>query len=120
MKAVKVAIATKGNKGLKDEVSNVFGRAKTFTIVEMDNGEVKSVNVLGNPAADYKFGAGPIVVKTLIDMKVDVVVASEFGMGASTLLDQHGISKLKVEPGDIVEKVLGTIQKVKQNKLKGR
>jgi len=30
----RIAVATDGKKGLEDTVSNVFGRARTFTIVE--------------------------------------------------------------------------------------
>ncbi len=114
MRDVKVAVATKGSNGLKDEVSNVFGRASTFTLIEVENGKVKNVTVVNNPAVDYEFGAGPIVVKTLVDLKVDTVVASEFGMGVSKLLDAHKITKFKAEPGEIVEKVLYNIQEIKQ------
>ena len=97
MGELRVAIPTKGDKGLQDEVAEVFGRAKTITVIDLVNGEVKGVQVLQNPAASYRFGAGPIVVKTLADLKVNVVVASELGPGASTLLDEQKIIKVIVK-----------------------
>jgi predicted Fe-Mo cluster-binding NifX family protein len=95
----RIAIATKGSGGLEDVVSEVFGRANTFTIVDVDNSDIKSVKVLSNPAVSYKFGAGPIVVKMLVDSNVNVVISTELGPGASTLLEQHGITKIAVKPG---------------------
>ena len=46
----KIAVATEGKKGLEDVVSNVFGRAKTFTIVDADDEKIISVSVVENPA----------------------------------------------------------------------
>ncbi len=106
MREVRVAIPTKGDKGLQDEVAEVFGRAKTITVIDLVNGEVKGVQVLQNPAASYRFGAGPIVVKTLADLKVNVVVASELGPGASTLLDEQKIIKVIVKPHTSVSEAI--------------
>ena len=51
MGKLRIAVATKKHKGLEDAVSEVFGKAKTFTIVDVEDGEVKSVQVIDNPAA---------------------------------------------------------------------
>ena len=83
----RIAVATEGKKGLEDIVSNVFGRAKTFTIVDADGEKIIGVSVLENPAIFYSHGAGPIVIKTLIDDGVEVVLANELGVGASEILD---------------------------------
>jgi predicted Fe-Mo cluster-binding NifX family protein len=45
-----IAIPTKRNGGLKDVVSDVFGRANTFTILDIEKGAIKNVKVLENPA----------------------------------------------------------------------
>jgi predicted Fe-Mo cluster-binding NifX family protein len=37
-----IAIATRGYEGLEDTVSNVFGKAKTFTMVNVEDGESKT------------------------------------------------------------------------------
>ena len=98
MQNIRVAIPTKGRGGLEDAVSEVFGRAKTFTLVGIEAGVVKNVKVLENPAVSYKHGAGPIVVKMLIDSGVNVVLSGELGPGASALLEQYNIKMINVKP----------------------
>jgi predicted Fe-Mo cluster-binding NifX family protein len=100
---LRIAIPTKGKGGLKDVVSDVFGRANTFTIVDVDKGIIKRVEMLENPAVSYKHGAGPIVVKMLADSGVNIAVAGEFGPGASTLLDHHNVTRIAAQPGVTVE-----------------
>lgn len=106
LQKIKLAVPTKGDKGLKEAVSEVFGRAKTFTVVEISDGSIGSVQVVENPAVSYKHGAGPIVVKTLVDMGVTVVAAREFGPGASALLEQNNVKIVRVKPGMKVAEVI--------------
>jgi predicted Fe-Mo cluster-binding NifX family protein len=112
---LKIAIPTRGKGGLEDVVSDVFGRANTFTVVEIEKGAIKNVKVLENPAVSYQHGAGPIVVKMLIDSEVNAVIAAEFGPGVSTLLDQHNITKITVAAGapitESIKVALSAIQK---------
>jgi predicted Fe-Mo cluster-binding NifX family protein len=98
MKKLRIAVPTKTHAGLKGVVSEVFGKAKTFTIVDVEDGEVKNVQVVDNPAASYEYGSGPVAVKTLSDLKVNLVIAAEFGPGASNLLEHHNIQKFSVKP----------------------
>jgi len=60
---LKVAVPCKGSEGLEDIISEVFGRANSFAIVEVSEGKIQSVEVLQNPAVSYQHGAGSIVVK---------------------------------------------------------
>ena len=110
MMKYRVAVSTKDEKGLEDEVSEVFGKTKTITIIDMVSGQVKNVRVLQNPAASYHFGAGPILVKTLVDMKVGVVVASELGLGASALIEDNKIVKVTMKPGTLVKDAVKLVQ----------
>jgi predicted Fe-Mo cluster-binding NifX family protein len=100
---LRVAVATNGKDGLEDVVSNVFGRAKTFTIIDAENEKITGVKILENSAATYHHGAGPIAVKMLIDEGVKVVLANELGLGASELLKQHNVKVVPVKPGMNVE-----------------
>ena len=102
----RIAVATNGNDGLEDVVSNVFGRAKTFTIVDVEDGKIERINVVENSAVSYNHGAGPIVVKMLVDKGVDVVLSNELGIGAAELLKQFSIAHIKVEPGTNVKEVI--------------
>jgi predicted Fe-Mo cluster-binding NifX family protein len=116
---LRIAIPTKGQGDLEDVVDSVFGRAKTFTIVDIKGDAIKHVKVLENPAVTYQHGAGPIVVKMLIDSGVNVVIAAEFGPGVSTLLDQHKITKIKVDAGssvsESIKNALSQVQKQRKN-----
>jgi len=98
MKKLRIAVPTKAHAGLEDTVSEVFGKARTFTIVEVENGKFKNLQVVDNPAASYAHGAGPIAAKTLADLEVNLVMAVEFGPGASSLLEQHKMQKISVRP----------------------
>jgi predicted Fe-Mo cluster-binding NifX family protein len=115
MKKFRIAVATKGREGLEDVVSEVFGRADAFTVIDTEEGEIKRVKILKNPAVSYKYGAGPIVVKMLIDEGVNMVLATEVGLGASALLEQHDVATMTVEPGtsvkDSVRKALNKAEK---------
>ena len=97
MDKMKLAVPTRGDKGLEDLVSDVFGRSGKFTILEIVDGTIVNVEVVENPAASYKHGAGPIVVKMLADMGVTAVAAREFGLGISTLLEQNKIKRFNIK-----------------------
>ena len=101
-KEVRIAVPTKGKKGLEDTISEVFGRSKTYTIVDVEEEVIKNVKILENQAESYSFGAGPIVVKMLVDSDVNIVVSPEFGPGVSKLLEEHGLKKISMERGTIV------------------
>lgn len=110
MGKIRIAVPTKAYAGLGDTVSEVFGKTKTFTIVEVEDNQVKKVRVIDNPAASYEYGSGPIAVKTLADLKVNFVMAAEIGPGASGLLDHQNIEKVlvrsNIKVADVIKKNL--------------
>lgn len=107
MRGNRIAIPTNGNSGLKDRVSEVFSRAKTFTIVEFrENNKLHVVEILENQASELKHGAGPIAAKTLKEKGVTLVISGELGPGASTLLETININAVKIEPGIKVSQAL--------------
>jgi predicted Fe-Mo cluster-binding NifX family protein len=112
MGKLRIAIPTKNQKGLEDVVSEVFGKARFFTIVDMDDAEIEKVQIVENPAASYKYGSGPVAVKTLADLAVKLVLGPEFGPGASNLLELHEIRKILVEPNT---RVADSLKKLSQN-----
>lgn len=91
-KKLRIAVATNGKKGLEDTVSEVFGRANTFTIADIEDGAIQILRIIENPALSYEHGAGPIAVKELVDSKVDLVIAPQLGHGASSNLEHHSIT----------------------------
>lgn len=106
MGKLRIAVATDGEEGLDDVVSNVFGRAKTFTIVDTEDNKIKSVSVMENSVVSYHHGAGPIVVKMLVDKGVDVVLANKLGIGAAELLKQQNVTHVTVKPGTKVKEAI--------------
>ena len=106
MHKIRLAIPTQKQGGLEDVVSDVFGRAKTFSIIDIEDKKMEKVEVVENPAASYKHGAGPIAVKTLIDKGVHTVLAAEFGPGVATLLDQFHVVMVEVKRGTRVIEVV--------------
>jgi len=72
----------------------------------IEDGEVKNVEVLENPAKNMVHGRGPIVGKGLADRGVDIVITGKIGPGASTVLEQLGIKVIVTNPGQKVEDVL--------------
>lgn len=113
MVKLRIAVPTKTYAGLDDVVSEVFGKTKTFTIVEVENGQIRDTRVIDNPAASYEYGSGPVAVKTLADLNVDFVFAAELGPGASGLLEHHHIKKVSVKPNakvaDIIKENLANL-----------
>lgn len=103
---MKIAIATINNKGLEDNVSYEFGHSKTFTIVEIEDNNIKNIEIIQNPAKNLNHGRGPIVAKHLANMKVNMVISGEIGPGASIILDQLKIGKIIVKPGQKVIDIL--------------
>ncbi len=105
-KKLRIAVATNGKKGLGDSVSEVFGRANTFTILEIEDEEIRVLKIIENPALPYEHGAGPIAVKELVDSEVNLVIAPQLGHGASSILEHHGIAVSLVEVGtEVVQAV---------------
>lgn len=102
----KIAVPTKGNEGLEDQVSEAFARAQAFTIINVEGTKVENVEVIPNQAVSYTHGAGPVVVKTLTDLGVNMVIAREFGPGVSTLLEHFNIAKVEVQPGTPVSEAI--------------
>ena len=109
---LRVAVATDGQRGLEDTVSEVFGRANTLTVIDL-NEEVDDIVVIQNQAKSYKHGAGPLVVKTLADSGVKAVIAKEFGPGVTSLLSEYDIATFTARPGISVAEALKLYKSLK-------
>ena len=101
-----IAVPTVGELGLKDTISNVFSRAETFTILKVEGKDLQTVTVEKNIASALKQGAGPLVIKMLNEIGVDIVLCPELGPGAKTMLDVFGIKIIRVESGIKVSQAL--------------
>ncbi|WP_209478263.1 NifB/NifX family molybdenum-iron cluster-binding protein [Thermococcus stetteri] len=77
--------------GLDDRVNPAFGRTPTFTIVDVENGEIVNVQVVPNPGYSQPRGAGVTAAQFAIDQGADVVIAGQFGPNSSGVLQAAGI-----------------------------
>jgi predicted Fe-Mo cluster-binding NifX family protein len=83
---MKICIPTLGNRGLDEIVSDHFGRAPTFTVVEM---ETKDVEVL--PNTSEHFGGTGLPPEILSIEGVEVMLCSGLGPRAIGMFEESGI-----------------------------
>jgi len=103
---MKIAVPSKGDRGLRDRVADTFSRAPAFTIVTIRDGEITDVDVVKNKAAEMSQGAGPMAARTLKEHQVEVVVSGDIGPGATNILETIDIRIEKAEPGEKIKKVV--------------
>ncbi len=103
---MKIAVPSKGDKGLRDRVADTFSRAPTFTLVTIQGGEITDVEVLKNEAAEMSQGAGPVVARTLKENQAEVLISGDIGPGATNILETIEIRIEKAEPGSKVKETV--------------
>jgi len=95
----KVGVASQGPGGLDDLVSPMFGRCPAFTIIEVENKEIKDVRVIPNQYVSAPSGVGIAVVQMLAREGVRFIMAGRFGPNVSAVAGQFGIQMVMVPPG---------------------
>ena len=95
---MKIAISTDGN-----QVSSHFGRCPSFTIIDIEDGEVKSAGVINNPGHHPGF-----LPEFLKDNGVEYIVAGGMGRKAAGLFNQFGIKTVVGVTGTI-EEIVGEL-----------
>jgi len=106
----KIAFSCEDNKGLQSEMSMHFGRCPYYTMVEVDAGEVKNIEVVENP---YYNNHVPGVVPGFIkDQNADVMVAGGMGPRAIQMFQGFGI--------EVATGVAGKVENVLKAYLDGR
>lgn len=104
---MKIIVAT-NRGGLEDDVSPVFGRCQTFTIIEAEGSEIKNVEVVPNQFANAVHGAGIQAGQWVVSQKAKAVIAGNFGPNVSSILQQAGIEMIVAQGKvkEVVEKYL--------------
>lgn len=103
---MKIAVPSKGEKGLRDRVADTFSRAPAFTIVTIQVDEISDVKVVKNKAAEMRQGAGPVAARMLKENQVNVIISGDIGPGATNILETIEIRIEKAEPGAKVKEVV--------------
>jgi len=108
---VRIAFPTGEKGGLDDRIYDRFGRAPTFTIVDVDpsTGRILGVDVVRNPGYEAGSGAGVKAAQALGDRRVDVVAGPSPGPNAYAALQYFGIrivTMIGVTVREALERVL--------------
>ena len=105
---MKILITTNGKKGLDDAVSERFARAKTFTIVYVEQNEIvpNKTGVYVNEFADLGSNAGVEAARFAVNNGVDVVVAGNIKENALTILKKQNIKVLTGHAGEKVSEAV--------------
>lgn len=86
MKNMKICIPTNGKNGIEETISEHFGRASTYTIVDLDTNEV---NVVSNIVNHESGQCHPTEVAVKEGIKI--VLCAGLGRGALNALTSQGI-----------------------------
>lgn len=93
---MKIAVATM-NGGLDDQVSPVFGRCPTYTIVEAEGKKIKGAGVIQNQFAAAMGGAGIQAAQYIATQGVNAVIAGNYGPNASAVLSQSNVEMIQAQ-----------------------
>ena len=104
---MKVAIPTLGKGGLDCERSGHFGHCDCFTVVDVEDGQVGAVSVIGNPPHEEGGCMRPVAL--LADNGIDAIVAAGMGMRPMMGFAQAGIT----EAPTTWEELIDACQKLK-------
>ncbi len=112
MSRLRIAFPTEGYDGLDETISEVFGKAGTLTLVDVEDGRILDVTLIENPGASLNPGSGPLAVKLLADRNADLVMAVELGPGASSLIKHHGMKMVKVDNNKRISEIIKESNKI--------
>lgn len=103
MKLVLVAATQAG--GPSDQVSPVFGRAPTFTVVTVEDGKIVGSEVIQNPYQGAASGAGIQAAQLVASHSPKAVFAGNFGPNVAGVLAQAGVELVPVSGMTVEEAV---------------
>lgn len=98
---MKVCIAS-NQGGLEDSICPIFGRCPSFTIVDVENGEIQNVEVRKNQHAQAAGGAGIQAAQFVANQGSEACIAGNFGPNAYRVLARAGVQAYAAE-GNIEE-----------------
>lgn len=86
---MRIAISLETNNGLDSEVAHHFGRCPFFALVDLDDKDVQTIEVIDNPYyAGHQVGEVP---KFIHSQKANVMLSGGMGGRAIQFFDQFGI-----------------------------
>ncbi|MEW5961461.1 MAG: NifB/NifX family molybdenum-iron cluster-binding protein [Chloroflexota bacterium] len=100
---IRIALSTLDGNGLNSAVSEHFGRCAYFTLVEIEDNEIKSVQAIANP---YAHNHGPGQIPAFIkEQGATVMLAGGMGHRAVGFFEQFGIEAVTGARGTVHQAV---------------
>lgn len=110
---MKVAIALEENK-YEAQVERRVGRAPYFLIIDI---ETNNYEIIENEAKDEVTGAGLKVIKNLVTLGIDVLIAGDVGPKAAVLIEEFDLPVYKLGELTSVDEVLKAFKEKKLEKF---
>jgi predicted Fe-Mo cluster-binding NifX family protein len=86
---MKIVVSSDNSRKLESSVSHHFGRCPYFTVVEVDDNEIKNVESVENPFFNgHSPGQVPAFIK---ELHADVMLAGGMGRRAISIFENYGI-----------------------------
>jgi len=104
---VKVAIPTMGDGGMDEAICQHFGRAPTFTIVDLDRREIKVL-----PNVSEHMGGKGLPTETMFAEGVQVMIVGGLGPKAVQAFNQAGIDVFVGAAGTVRDAIDGWKEKM--------
>ena len=95
-----ICVPTMGNNGLKEYVSEHFGRAPTFTVVDLDTNEVMII-----PNTSEHMGGIGKPPEIIASTGTEVMLCSGLGPRAIQMFEQQGVEVFVGAGGTVVDAI---------------
>ena len=100
----KIAVASNDHMGLNSQVSAHFGRCPYYTLVEVEDDEIKKIGIVENPyySSHGQPGQAPNFIK---QQGAEVIIAGGMGPRAIEFFNQLGIEVVTGADGRVADVV---------------
>lgn len=106
---IRIAVPT-SKGGLDDKVHESLVRAETLTLIDLENEEVKNVEIVKNPYRKEPYGAGPKLALLLANIGVNVLLTPMGCPKGKGILEEGGVKIIKVGAGKRVKEVIKSLR----------
>ena len=111
-----IAVSSQSLDGLSATLDPRFGRCRAFTIIQIENGKIKDIRALENPAMMAGGGAGIQAAQLVGNSGAQVVITGNVGPNASSALQGLGLA-VYLSPSGTVESVVNEYIKGNLNQV---
>lgn len=122
MKSGRIAIPSNGQGGLNGTRAGHFGHCDVFTLIDVENGEIKEVSILQNQ--EHVQGGCMVPVNLLSENRVSALVVGGIGMRPLMGFRQVGIDvyhdaeRIDIEPV-VKDLIAGKLPEIKNDQVCG-